>query len=460
MKGIRTEDAEGILLSLIDGAMRLGAAGVDAIFDMSRSFSVSLCDGEPEEDAAGEEKSIGLRFVDADGRQGVVATNDFAKDTLSALPEWGMRNCRAGDADPWVRLPDVAVFRSAGDPGDLMLVDERIPSLARKDRVDACVRMTDAARSVPPLRGVRVCSVRSAEWNDWESARCYATSTGILGWSRMTGVSLGTTVVLDDGLTRNMGGYDAQSHRLDAVDPCATAREAVRRTALTFGGRAVAKGRYDLVLDVPVVADLLDVLGDLFLSSSVHRKQSFLAGKIGEPVAGRELSLVDDGRLAGGMGTAPFDDEGVPTSRTSLLDRGILTGYLYDLRNAAEDGVSSTGNACRSVCSPPDVSASNLLMGPGRRSREDLVASVGKGILVTELMGLHTVDPVSGDYSLGIRGVLLRGGETGAPISGMTMAGTLQDLLLRVDGVADDLTLRGNVGACTMVVRDVMVAGD
>ncbi len=457
MKEFRTEEIERTLLLLIEEALRRGASGADAVFDASRSSSLSLLDGEPEEDGSGEDRSVGLRVIDGDGRQGVASTNDFDGKAISRLPEWCVRNCRVGDPDPWVRLLDRAV---PGAPDDLKLVDGRIPLLTRQERFDACMRMTDAARSERLRGGLRVCSVRSAAWSDWESVRCYASSTGVLIWSRETGVSVGTTVALDDGRTRSMGGYDGESHTLDGADPVAIAREAVRRTARTHGGRAIAKGRYDLVLDAPVMADLLDVLGELFLASEVHRNRSFLGGRIGEMVAGPEVSLTDDGRLAGGMGTSAFDDEGVPTSRTVLLDRGRLAGYLYDLRNAAEDGVPSTGNACRSVSSTPDVATSNLMMTPGTRPREELIGSLKRGVLVTELMGLHTVDPVSGDYSLGIRGVLLEGGEESVPVSGMTIAGTLRDLLAGIDGAADDLTLRGDVGACTVVVRDVAVSGD
>ena len=457
MKEFRTEEIERTLLLLIEEALRRGASGADAVFDASRSSSLSLLDGEPEEDGSGEDRSVGLRVIDGDGRQGVASTNDFDGKAISRLPEWCVRNCRVGDPDPWVRLLDRAV---PGAPDDLKLVDGRVPLLTRRDRFDACMRMTDAARSERLRGGLRVCSVRSAAWSDWESVRCYASSTGVLIWSRETGVSVGTTVALDDGRTRSMGGYDGESHTLDGADPVAIAREAVRRTARTHGGRTIAKGRYDLVLDAPVMADLLDVLGELFLASEVHRNRSFLGGRIGEMVAGPEVSLTDDGRLAGGMGTSAFDDEGVPTSRTVLLDRGRLAGYLYDLRNAAEDGVPSTGNACRSVSSTPDVATSNLMMTPGTRPREELIGSLKRGVLVTELMGLHTVDPVSGDYSLGIRGVLLDGGEESVPVSGMTIAGTLRDLLAGIDGAADDLTLRGDVGACTVVVRDVAVSGD
>ena len=457
MKEFRTEEIERTLLLLIEEALRRGASGADAVFDASRSSSLSLLDGEPEEDGSGEDRSVGLRVIDGDGRQGVASTNDFDGKAISRLPEWCVRNCRVGDPDPWVRLLDRAV---PGAPDDLKLVDGRIPLLTRQDRFDACMRMTDAARSERLRGGLRVCSVRSAAWSDWESVRCYASSTGVLIWSRETGVSVGTTVALDDGRTRSMGGYDGESHTLDGADPVAIAREAVRRTARTHGGRTIAKGRYDLVLDAPVMADLLDVLGELFLASEVHRNRSFLGGRIGEMVAGPGVSLTDDGRLAGGMGTSAFDDEGVPTSRTVLLDRGRLAGYLYDLRNAAEDGVPSTGNACRSVSSTPDVATSNLMMTPGTRPREELLGSLKRGVLVTELMGLHTVDPVSGDYSLGIRGVLLDGGEESVPVSGMTIAGTLRDLLTGIDGAADDLTLRGDVGACTVVVRDVAVSGD
>jgi PmbA protein len=159
------------------------------------------------------------------------------------------------------------------------------------------------------------------------------------------------------------------------------------------------------------------------------------------------------------MGSAPFDGEGVPTGRTVLIEAGIAVNYLYNLQYASKDGVNSTGSASRSIGSLPDVGTSNLLLMPGSESRESMIRGISNGFLVSELMGLHTLDPISGDFSLGAKGVRISGGVPGEPVAGVTIAGNLLDLLNKVAAVGSDVTFFGSIGAPTIVVENVSVAG-
>ena len=184
-----------------------------------------------------------------------------------------------------------------------------------------------------------------------------------------------------------------------------------------------------------------------------------LAGRLGTSVASSAFSLVDDGTLPGRMGTSPFDAEGVPTRRTVLVDKGVACSYLYNLQYAQKDGVASTGNASRGMSSLPDVGTSNLILEAGISSQGALIESVQSGFLVTELMGLHTLDPVSGDFSLGAKGIEIKKGVLSRPVSGVTIAGNLLELLNKVVAVGNDFEFFGSTGACTLVVDDIAVAG-
>jgi PmbA protein len=159
------------------------------------------------------------------------------------------------------------------------------------------------------------------------------------------------------------------------------------------------------------------------------------------------------------MGSEMFDGEGVPTGRTVLIESGFAENYLYNLQYAAKDGVPSTGNASRSLAGLPDVGASNLILTPGRESADSLFKRVQDGFLVAELMGMHTLNHVSGDFSLGAKGVRVKNGEFCGPVAGVTISGNLIDILKKITAIGSDLEFFGSTGASTIVVEDVAVAG-
>lgn len=430
-----------------------GLIGGDVVYYTYSGRSLSLRDGEPEENTSGTSRGVSVRTIAPDGRQGVAYGNDLSRESLAEIAEWSAANCRAAEPEE-----DIFLYDGRIDNGDaaLELYDEVIDrGIARDECVRACREMTELARGADP----RVVSVRAASWSSGVGESFYASTAGCAGWRIVTSASCGAAVVMSDGDVCEMGSYGKTKRFASELEPERYAAEAVSRTSRLIGGKPMRTSRCSLVFDNDTAASLVDELGDLFCASDVHKGRSMMKGRIGTSVAGACVTLVDDPRLRRGMASGSFDGEGVPTRRTTLIDAGVAKSYLYDLQYAKRDGVESTGSATRGLASLPDVCTSNLILMPGTRSREDMIAGVDDGLFVCELMGLHTIDPVSGDFSLGAKGLRIRGGKLCEPVAGVTIAGDLLDLLKHISAVGNDLEMCGSTGAPTILAEDITVAG-
>jgi PmbA protein len=192
---------------------------------------------------------------------------------------------------------------------------------------------------------------------------------------------------------------------------------------------------------------------------SVYRGASFLAGKLGERVAGENVTVVDDGTLRGGFGSSPFDGEGVPTRRTVVIENGVLKSYLLNTYTGKKLGLQTTGNAARGLAGTPGIGVGNFFLQPGARTPQEIIGDVAEGLYVTELLGFG-VNLVTGDYSRGASGLWIRGGELGYPVEEITVAGNLKDMLMNVSEIGSDLEFRGSVAAPTLRLDGLTVAGE
>jgi PmbA protein len=235
---------------------------------------------------------------------------------------------------------------------------------------------------------------------------------------------------------------------------------AKRRLLEAFGAQPLPSGTMPVVFDPWVGAEFLDTLSAALGADAVQRGKSLFAGKLGQELASPLVTLIDDGRFPGGMATDPYDDEGFPTQTTVLVENGVLKEFLYDSYTAAREGRASTGNAVRGgIAGPPMCDASNFYMAPGRLPPEKLIAETSKAFWVHEVLGMHTADAVSGDFSVGASGLLIEKGKVARAVKGVTLAGNFLDLLKNVDAVANDLTWYGSTGSPTFRVSALSIGG-
>jgi PmbA protein len=235
-------------------------------------------------------------------------------------------------------------------------------------------------------------------------------------------------------------------------------RIAAQRAVRRLGARKVETQKVPVVFEPRTARTLLDNIFDAVHGGAVYRNESFLAGKLGERVASEKLTVIDDGTIPGLFGTSPYDDEGVPTRRTVVIENGVLKSYLLNTYTARKLGLRSTGNASRGLAGNAGVGNGNLYIERGGATPEQLIAGIRDGFYVTELIGFG-VNIVTGDYSRGAVGLWIRNGELAFPVSEVTIAGTLQQMLMNLKAVGSDLEFRGSMAAPTLVVSEMTVGG-
>jgi PmbA protein len=303
--------------------------------------------------------------------------------------------------------------------------------------------------------------VRVAQWGDGSGAAAVATSTGIAVTGRSTFCHLSVQALAEDG-GETTSGYGVSVGREPAdvaVDEAAD--DAAERATRLLGAVQPASGPVTLVLEPRMAATVFGVVAGMLNGESVLKGRSPFAERVGEQIASPLLTLVDDPTDARSLGADSHDGEGLATRRIRLVDHGVLQGFLHNTATGRRAGVPSTASAVRGFRSTPGVGAQALAVAPGSGSLDDLAAGVDHGVLVQSMTGLHSgVNPVSGDFSVGIEGVMVRGGATAEPIREATVASTIQRLLLDVSAVGGELEWTpGGTGAVALVIPGVTLSG-
>jgi len=275
----------------------------------------------------------------------------------------------------------------------------------------------------------------------------------------MSSCSLSTTPVArqGDSMERDYWFSSARSHaKLES--PAAIGRRAAERTVRRLGARKVSTQNVPVIFDPMTARSLIGAIFDAIEGDAVYRNASFLAGKLGERVASEQVTIIDDGTIPGLFGTSPFDDEGVPSRRTVVIDRGVLRSYLLNTYTARKLGLRTTGNAARGVTGNAGVGHGNFFLEKGTRSPEEMIRGVRQGLYVTELIG-QGVNIVTGDYSRGAAGLWIENGEFAYPVSEITIASTLQRMLTGLETVGSDLEFRGSVASPTLLIGEMTISG-
>jgi PmbA protein len=234
---------------------------------------------------------------------------------------------------------------------------------------------------------------------------------------------------------------------------------AAERTLRRLGARKVKTQQVPIIFDPLVATSILNHIFEGVNGDSVYRGASFLAGKLGQQIAGSNVTVIDDGTMVGGFGTSPFDGEGIPTRRTVVIENGVLTSYLLNTYTAKKLGLKTTANASRGLAGTPGIGPGNYFLQPGPKTPQELIANVKEGLYVTEFLGMG-VNLVTGDYSRGASGLWISGGELTYPVEEITVAGNLKDMFMNISDIANDLEFRGSVASPTIRIDGLTVGGE
>ena len=440
---------ENLLQDVVQAALRAGADAAEAVGAERQSLSIGVRLGALEEVEREEARDLGLRvFI---GKQhATVSGSDVSPEARAKLVERAVAMARLAPEDKYAGLaPEDRLAR--GRLPDLDLVDPFEPTA---EQLEAKAReVEDAARSV---QGVTNSEGGSAGWSS--SRWRLVTSHGFSGAHGATGFSLGASVIAGDDEIMERG-YDGRSTRWHEELPTAEALglEAGKRAVSRLGARKIESTTAPVIFENRLAASVISPLVGAIAGPSVARGVSFLKEKLGQPVFAKGVDVIDDPLRRRGLGSAPFDDEGVTTRETRLIDDGVLTTWLLNSSSARQLGLETTGHASRGLAGPPGVSPANLTLMPGDRDLQGLMQDAGAGLLVTMMFG-PSLNSNTGDWSIGVSGFWFEGGEIAYPVTEITVAGNLIDVYARlVPG--SDLEFRGASNAPSILIPDLAIAG-
>jgi PmbA protein len=449
-----SDELEAAARAAVEEALAAGGEEADAWCEDSVERTVRVYDGAVESMTEAGSKGAGVR-VFREGRAGYAYGSDLGAEGLRALARTAAQAAAVTDRDEHAGVAPRAEPASVDG-----LVAGGFGEWTMERRVDLALAVERAARSRDPL----VSNVEDTVYADSEGRAALATSTGFCSSFGQTQCYAYAYAFAGQGADRMTGIGLAVARGPEGIDPEAVGGEAADRAVALHGARQPKSRRCPVVLDPHVAASFASVIGRTLSADAVQRGRSLFAGKEGETIADPALCLLDDGTHPEGLATAPFDGEGIPQQRTALIEDGRLRTYLFDAYTGRKGGRESTGNGTRgSYRMPPSVGPTNVLVAPGSGSTTDLIAEAGDGLYVMGVSGLHSgVNTISGSFSVGATGRVIRDGELAEPAREMTIASDLVSMLMAVQRAGGEprwVPFGGSVQAPALLVREMTIGG-
>ncbi|MGA2191895.1 MAG: TldD/PmbA family protein [Nitrospirota bacterium] len=428
-----------------------GIAGYDVYVRGSAASSAEV--KEQKLDAFEEARTwgVGIRALLPDGRMGFAFSTGSADAAREAALK-AAQNAENSEPDEMNAVPAPPI-----DPfPDFTDFDDSLSKLTEEDKIGYAMTLEDAARRFDG----RITKVRSASASFTEAWWVLVNSNGVKAQSKGTYVGCGIMAVAEDGGDSQMGYGFESGRRVDRLDFRAVGTDAAFRAISLLGARKPPSGSFPVILENYIAPDFLGVLAASFSGEALIKGRSMLPGKLGKKICSELIGIYDDGLLPGGTASRSFDDEGVPSQTTPLVEGGVLRGFLHSTYTARKAGAVSTGNAVRGgFRSGPMVGATNLYIRAGASTRDSMITSVSSGLIVQEVLGMHTANPVSGDFSVGVSGQWIEGGKVAYPVREAAIAGNILSVFSEVEAVGDDLRFQGRAGSPTILLRPISVSG-
>ncbi|HVN00248.1 MAG TPA: TldD/PmbA family protein [Caulobacteraceae bacterium] len=440
---------ENMLQDVVAKALAAGADAAEAVFAERQSLSVTVRLGELEEVEREESRDLGLR-VFVGRRQATVSGSDISADARAKLIERAVAMARLAPEDPYAGLAPVDRLAKGSLP-DLDLFDASEPDAETLEA--RALAAEDAARAIP---GVSNSDSSTASWST--GAWRLVTSTGFSGLHRASNFGVGTGAIAGEGAAMERAGEGRQTRwQSDLPDAAEIGAEAGRRAVSRLNARKLASTSAPVIFENRIAASTLGPLIGAISGPAVARGVSFLKSKLGAQIFSKAVTLTDDPHRPRGLGSSPFDDEGVANRSIDIIDAGVLTTWLLNTASARQLGLETTGHASRGLAGPPGVATSNLTLLPGALDQAGLMREAGAGLLVTNLFS-PSLNPNTGDWSVGCSGFWFERGEIAYPVTEITVAGNLLEAYGRVTP-GSDLEFRGSANAPSLLIESLAIAG-
>jgi PmbA protein len=476
---------------VVQRAIRAGAIDAEAVAVEGQEFSAHVRLGEVDQLTESGSRALGLRVFFPAGpahstqavgqRTASTSTSDLSPEGIDRLISGAVELARVTGPDPFVGLPERDAFGTLSI-GDLALYFTNVDDLPPAQRIDIARRCEAAALAYDP----RITNSTGADFDSSSTLRVMVNSRGFSHAYRRSYCGFSTTPIAQDdaGMQRDFWYSSARTPSL-LESPEAVGILAAQRALRRLGHRRVPTQKCPVVFPPEVARSLVGNLLSAANGDAIYRNASMFSGKLGLPVAGPNITLIDDGTLVfdhpllpnaitpdptpnpdgsaptlrtGGFGTSPFDGDGLPTRRTVIVQDGVLTNLMLNTYTGRKLSMPSTGKASRGLAGAPGIGGGNYFLAPGTITPEQLIADIPSGLYVLQTMGTG-VNLVTGDYSLGVSGLWIDHGELTFPVEQITIAGNLKDMFHNISAIANDLQFRGAGAVPTLRIEGMTIAG-
>jgi PmbA protein len=443
-------------------AKKAGADDAEAYLTRGSKLSIDIYNGEPEVFERAETGGAGLRAFRGN-RMGYAYTTDLTEEGLARAARLACDNASSSDADEFNGLPaeaNATALKNLPDEEKLGMISPDFSGATTEDKISFALAMEETAKAFDK----RIAGCESVTYADEDAAVALANTLGLASeYRRQAAYGFVDALAKEQEDVQTGYSFDA-GHSLKELDAAAAGREAAERAVAMLGGKSMKPETITAVFDPLVFIQVLTAITPALSAEAAQKGRSFLAASVGQEIAPPIFSLEDDGRLFGGLGSAPFDDEGVPTQTTAVVANGVLNTLLYNSYAARKSGAKPTGNANRgSFRAPPATGPTNLFVRPGQQSRAEIISNVANGLYVMGLQGLHAgVNAVTGQFSAGAYGLRIQNGKLAGPIREITVASSCAEILRNISAIGSDLRfipMGASYGSPTVAVDRIVVSG-
>jgi PmbA protein len=442
----------GIIENIIENIKKKKISEYEVFLVRRRSNLIEIKDRELEFLKSSEGVGISLRIIN-NGRLGFSYSMSIESTAINIMIDRAIEVSKNSDRDIYLCIP----CKLSYPPLDIEIYDDKILTISNHEKKEKGLILEDEALSYDN----RVKKVRKGTIEDVYRDIFIKNSNDIDINYKTSNFSCSIMVIAEDGNDSEIG-YDYQSSCFyDELDVKDIGRSASRKAVEMLGGRKIKTSKLPVILDNYVASEFLGIISSSIFADNIQKGKSILKDKIDTEVFSNLINIYDDGIYPKAVGSSPYDDEGVVKRRKKIVSSGVLKDFLYDNYTAKKDNRESTGNSIRNdIKSPPNIGISNLYIENGLYDRNEIIKDINKGILVTDIMGVHTADTISGDFSFGASGLFIENGNISFPVKGIAISGNIFRLFKSVVNIANDIRFFGRIGSPSLLISEISISGE